>query len=156
MRVIDEHGKQIGILSKTEALNLARQQNLDLVEVSPFAKPPVAKIIDFKKFKYQQAKKQRESNKKAKVELKQVRFTPFIAQGDLNNRLEKIKGFLKDGDRVKIVVKFVGRQITRKEFGYDLINKIVQTLAEEAVPDGEPKLQGKQLYLILNPKKKSS
>jgi len=156
LRVIDEHGKQIGILSKTEALNLARQQNLDLVEVSPFAKPPVAKIIDFKKFKYQQAKKQRESNKKAKVELKQVRFTPFIAQGDLNNRLEKIKGFLKDGDRVKIVVKFVGRQITRKEFGYDLINKIVQTLAEEAVPDGEPKLQGKQLYLILNPKKKSS
>ena len=156
MRVIDEHGKQIGILSKTEALDLARQHNLDLVEVSPFAKPPVAKIIDFKKFKYQQAKKQRESNKKAKVELKQVRFTPFIAQGDLNNRLEKIKGFLKDGDRVKIVVKFVGRQITRKEFGYDLINKIVQTLAEEAVPDGEPKLQGKQLYLILNPKKKSS
>ncbi len=154
MRVIDEHGKQIGILSKTEALNLARQQNLDLVEVSPFAKPPVAKIIDFKKFKYQQAKKQRESNKKAKVELKQVRFTPFIAQGDLDNRLEKIKGFLKDGDRVKIVVKFVGRQITRKEFGYDLINKVVESLSEEAVPDGQPKQQGKQLYLILNPKKK--
>ena len=155
MRVIDENGKQIGILSKTEALQLARQHQLDLVEVSPHTKPPVAKLIDFKKFKYQQAKKARESRKKAKVDLKQVRFTPFIAEGDLLNRLEKSKKFLQDGDRVKIVVKFVGRQITRKEFGYNLINKIINQLADLATPEGEPRLQGKQLYLILNPKKKA-
>jgi len=149
LRVIDSAGKQIGVISKSDALNMANSANLDLVVVAPSAKHPVAKIIDFKKFKYQQNKKQRESGKSSKVELKEIRFSPFIADGDLETRLERIKEFLGDGDRVKIVVKFSGRQITRKEFGYELLTKILESLEGVAVADGESKLQGKQLYQII-------
>lgn len=155
MRVIDEEGKQVGVLPLEKALEQAQVAGLDLVEVSPHAKPPVAKIIDFKKFKYQQSKKLRESAKKSKVETKEIRITPFIAQGDLDTRVGRMRGFLTNGDRVKVVVKFVGRQITRKEFGYDLINKVVKLLEDIALPDGEPKQQGKMLYLIMNPSKKA-
>lgn len=156
LRVVDATGKQVGVLSRDEALSRAREAGLDLVEIAPSAKPPVAKIIDFKKFKYMEAKKEREGNKKSgKVELKEIRFTPFIASGDFNSRISKIKEILDDGDRVKVVVKFVGRQITRVDFGRDLIGKIITELEGMASADGEPKLQGKQLFLILNPNKKA-
>lgn len=137
-------------MTKSEALKIAGEKGLDLVEVAPKANPPVAKIIDFKKFKYLENKKQRESKKGAKVELKEVRLTPFIAKGDLDTRLEKIREFLGDGHRVKIVVRFAGRQITRKEFGYQLIEKVVNQLEEFAKPDGKPKERGRQIYLVLN------
>jgi len=148
---VDEKGAQLGVMPTPQALSLAREQGLDLVEIAPHATPPVAKIIDFKKFKYLESKKQKEGSKKSKVEIKEIRFTPFIAEGDLETRLDRIKEFLGDGDRVKIVIKFVGRQITRKEFGYELMERIVKSLAEVARADGEPRLQGKQLYLIINP-----
>ncbi len=148
---MDEKGAQLGVMPTPQALSLAREQGLDLVEIAPHATPPVAKIIDFKKFKYLESKKQKEGSKKSKVEIKEIRFTPFIAEGDLETRLDRIKEFLGDGDRVKIVIKFVGRQITRKEFGYELMERIVKSLAEVARADGEPRLQGKQLYLIINP-----
>ena len=155
MRVVDEKGSQIGILKKDEALREAIARGLDLVEIAPMAKPPVAKIIDFKKFKYQEAKKERDGAKKSgKVDLKEIRFTPFIAQGDMSSRIERIKEIMGDGDRVKIVVKFSGRQITRVEFGHELIKKILTELAGVATADGTAKLQGKQLFLILNPSKK--
>lgn len=89
------------------------------------------------------------------MEIKEVRFTPFIAQGDLDTRIERMEEFLSDGDRVKVVVKFVGRQITKKEFGYELLDKIVKLIKEFGAPDGEPKMQGRQLYLIINPSKDS-
>lgn len=156
LRVVDETGKQVGVMSKDEALNEARSRGVDLVEIAPMAKPPVAKMIDFKKFKYLEAKKEREGNKKSgKVELKEIRFTPFIAQGDFDSRIEKIKEILADSNRVKIVIKFVGRQITHVEFGHDLVKRIIADLEGAAQPDGEPKLQGKQLFLILNPSKKA-
>lgn len=152
---MDETGHQVGILSKEEALQEAISRGLDLVEIAPMAKPPVAKIIDFKKFKYQEAKKNKEGLKKSgKVELKEIRFTPFIAQGDLDSRIERIKEIMGDGDRVKIVVKFSGRQITRVEFGHELIKKVLTQLEGYATADGTAKLQGKQLFLILNPSKK--
>jgi len=155
LRVVDATGKQVGVMSRDEALAKAREAGLDLVEIAPMAKPPVAKIIDFKKFKYIEAKKEREGKAKSgKVELKEIRFTPFIAQGDFDSRVEKIKEILEDGDRVKVVVKFVGRQITRVDFGHELINKILGELEGIATGDGEPKLQGKQLYLIINPAKR--
>lgn len=155
LRVVDETGKQVGVMSVSEALTHARAAGLDLVEIAPMAKPPVAKIIDFKKFKYIEAKKERDGKSASgKVELKEIRFTPFIAQGDLDSRLEKIKKIMGDGDRVKVVVKFTGRQITRVEFGHDLIKKIMSGLDGLASADGVPKLQGKQLFLILNPAKK--
>ncbi len=155
LRVVDETGKQVGVMSASEALSHARAAGLDLVEIAPMAKPPVAKIIDFKKFKYIESKKERDGKSASgKVELKEIRFTPFIAQGDLDSRLEEIKKIMGDGDRVKVVVKFTGRQITRVEFGHDLIKKIMSGLEGLAAADGVPKLQGKQLFLILNPAKK--
>lgn len=155
MRVVDETGKQIGVMSKTDALQLAHDKGVDLVEIAPMAKPPVGKIIDFKKFKYLEAKKDREGKASSgKVEIKEIRFSPFIGQGDLDTRLERIKEILGDGDRVKIVVKFSGRQITHVEFGHDLIKKILSQLDGIASADGVPKLQGKQLFLIINPTKK--
>lgn len=156
LRVVDETGKQIGVMSKMEALGLAREKGLDLVEIAPMATPPVAKIIDFKKFKYLESKKEREGKAKSgKVELKEIRFTPFIAGGDYNSRLDKIKDYLEDSNRVKIVVKFTGRQITRVDFGKDLITRIINDLEGAATSDGEPKLQGKQLFVLLNPVKKT-
>lgn len=157
LRVVDETGKQIGVMSKTEALNIAHDRGLDLVEIAPMAKPPVAKVIDFKKFKYIESKKERDAKSSSgKVEIKEIRFSPFIGQGDMDTRLERIKDILGDGDRVKIVVKFSGRQITRIEFGHDLIKKIMSALEGIATSDGTPKLQGKQLFLILNPTKKKA
>lgn len=154
LRVVDETGKQIGVMSKTEALNVAHDRGLDLVEIAPLAKPPVGKIIDFKKFKYMEAKKEREGKAASgKVEIKEIRFSPFIGQGDMDTRLTRIKEILGDGDRVKIVVKFTGRQITRVEFGHDLIKKIMSQLEGVATADGVAKLQGKQLFLIINPVK---
>lgn len=156
LRVIDETGKQIGVMDRQAALDLARTKNLDLVEVAAQAKPPVAKIIDFKKLKYLESKKEREGKvKSGKVDLKEIRFTPFIAQGDFDSRLDKIREFLNNGDRIKVVVKFTGRQITRTDFGNKLIKRVVDELEDVAKPDGTAKLQGKQLYLILNPVKKS-
>lgn len=155
LRVVDESGKQVGVLSKVQALQEAGIRGLDLVEIAPTAKPPVAKIIDFKKFKYLEAKKEREGSKKSgRVELKEVRFTPFIAQGDLDSRIAKMRDYLEDGNRVKIVVKFVGRQITRVDFGHELVKKVLTELDGVATADGEPKLQGKQLFLVVNPAKK--
>jgi len=157
LRVVDETGKQIGVMTKSEALRLAGERGLDLVEIAPTAKPPVGKIIDFKKFKYLEAKKEREGKAASgKVEIKEIRFSPFIAQGDLDSRVERIKDILGDGDRVKIVVKFTGRQITKVEFGHDLIKKIMTALEGVATADGVAKLQGKQLFLILNPVKKKA
>lgn len=157
MRVVDESGKQVGVMTKSEALRIAGERGLDLVEIAPTAKPPVGKIIDFKKFKYLEAKKERDAKSSSgKVEIKEIRFSPFIAQGDLDSRLGRIKTILGDGDRVKIVVKFTGRQITKVEFGHDLIKKIMSALEGIATADGTAKLQGKQLFLILNPSKKKA
>lgn len=157
LRVVDETGKQIGVMSKTEALQLAHDKGVDLVEIAPKAVPPVGKIIDFKKFKYLEAKKDREGKAASgKVEIKEIRFSPFIGQGDMDTRLERIKEILGDGDRVKIVVKFTGRQITHVEFGHDLIKRILSSLEGFASADGVAKLQGKQLFLILNPSKKAN
>ncbi len=155
LRVVDDTGKQIGVMSKGEALAIAQERGVDLVEIAPMAKPPVAKVIDFKKYKYLEAKKDREGKAASgKVEIKEIRFSPFIAQGDMDSRLGRIRAILENGDRVKIVVKFTGRQITKVEFGHDLIKKILTQLEGTASADGVAKLQGKQLFLIINPTKK--
>lgn len=155
--MVDEKGEQIGVLTKEEALFKARQKGLDLVEVASNAKPPVCKIIDFKKFKYQEDKKERIGRKGGpKQETKEIRFTPFIAQNDFNIRIERAKEFLEEGHKVKLTVKFMGRQITRKEFGYNLIKKALEQLQTSAKIETEPKWQGKLLMTILAPLKKQS
>lgn len=155
LRVVDAEGKQVGVMSKDQALTLARERGVDLVEIAPLAKPAVAKLIDFKKFKYMEAKKEREGRAKSgRVEIKEIRFSPFIAAGDFKSRIEKIREYFEDGDRVKVVVKFTGRQITKLDFGKELVKRIVTELRDESSADGEPKLQGKQLFVLLNPVKK--
>ncbi len=143
------------MFSKADAITQAKKHNLDLVVVAPNAKPPVAKIIDFNNFRYLQKKKDQSSRKKSKnSELKEIRLTPFIAQNDLNNRVNKAQEFLTQGDRVKVNVKFIGRQITRKEFGYEVLEKVTHSLSSIAIVDQEPKMHGRILTMTLKPTKK--
>jgi len=127
IRLLDEDGKQIGIVSKIEALQKARELGLDVVEITEKATPPVAKLIDYKKFKYQEAKKDRESKKSQKnVGVKELRMRPFIGQHDFDTRAEQAKSWLAEGNQVKINVTFKGREITRKEFGFAVIKRFIE------------------------------
>jgi len=154
LRVLDTEGKQIGVISKDEALRLAQEQELDLVEVAPTAKPPVAKLIDFNKFLYQQAKKKQEEKKKAKSsETKEIRLGPFISDNDLQVMIRRGREFLEDGDKIRLVVRFRGRQITRSEFGRNTIQKVVDALADISKIDREPHFEGKQLIAMLSVEK---
>jgi len=155
LRVLDDEGKQVGVLSKMEALAKARELGLDLVEVAPAAVPPVAKIVDYKKFLYQQDKKKREEKKKAKVtETKEVRLGPFMDTHDLETMSNRAKGFLEDGDKIRIVVRFKGRQVTHPQFGFDVIHRFAQNLDSISKIEKEPRLEGKQMIAILAPERK--
>lgn len=155
IRLIDEDGKQIGVLPIQEARNQSRETGLDLVEIAPKAVPPVVKLIEYSKFKYQEAKKLKAEKKGIKGgELKEIQMTPFIGLSDYETRLKKAKKFLSTGNKVKLSIKFLGRQITRKEFGYNLVEKFKSDLIQEAVPEGEPRLIGKRLIFTLTPAKK--
>lgn len=152
MRVIGENGKQIGILTKEKALEKAVKANLDLVEVAPKAKPPVVKIIDFGKFKYQEEKKLKKEKKKGKTsELKEIRFSPFIGEADYQMRLEKIFEFLEEKHKIKAVVKFKGRQMGSKKFGYGLFKRMLKDVGEGINIDMEPKFLGRHLIMIISP-----
>lgn len=154
LRVIDAEAKQIGLLSKDEALKLAEEQGLDLVEIAPMAKPPVAKIIDYNKFLYQLEKKKKEEKRKAKIsETKEIRLGPFMSDNDLQVMIRRGREFLEDGDKIRLVVKFRGRQITRSEFGRQIILKVVDALKDLSKLDKEPRLEGKQMVALLSVEK---
>jgi translation initiation factor IF-3 len=154
LRVLDLEGKQIGVLSKDEALKLAQEQELDLVEIAPMAKPPVAKIIDYNKFLYQQEKKKQEEKKKAKTsETKEIRLGPFMSDNDLQVMIRRGREFLEDGNKVRLVVKFRGRQITRSEFGKLVVNKVISALSDISKVDREPHFEGKQMISLLSAEK---
>ena len=154
VRLLDEDGKQIGIVTKLEALQKAKELDLDVVEIAPTAKPPVAKLIDYKKFKYQEAKKDRENRKSQKnVGVKEIRLRPFIGQHDFDTRLNRAKEFLADGNQVKLSLFFRGREITRKEFGFDVMKRFIASL-ESARVVREPKLEGKVLAAMVVPNRK--
>lgn len=154
LRVLDNENKQIGVLSKDEALKLAQEQELDLVEIAPTAKPPVAKLIDFNKFLYQQAKKKQEEKKKAKSsETKEIRLGPFMSDNDLQVMIRRAKEFLEDGDKIRLVVKFRGRQITRSEFGREVIQKVVDAVSDISKVDREAKFEGRQMIAMLSAEK---
>jgi translation initiation factor IF-3 len=154
LRLLDEEGKQIGILSKLEALQKAKELDLDVVEIAPNAKPAVAKLIDFKKFKYQEQKKERESKKNQKnVGVKEIRLRPFIGQHDFDTRVAQAKEFLEDGNQVKIAVFFKGREITRKEFGFNVMKRFLASFESIRVVR-EPHMEGKILVTMVVPDKK--
>ena len=156
LRVIDSQGKQIGIMDKMAALAKAREENLDLVEITATTNPPIAKIIDFNKFLYQESKKKQEEKKKAKVsETKEVRLGPFMSDNDIQTMVSRARGFLEDGNKVKFVVKFRGRQIIRSNFGFELLAKVFKTLEDVSKVDKEPRLEGKQILAIVSPERKN-
>lgn len=154
MRVIGFDGKQIGVMSKEEAIAKAREAEMDLVEISQNAKPPVVKIVDFSKFKYQEEKKEKEARKHTKeTELKEVRLSPFIGEHDLNTGLERAKKFLLEGDLVKISVHFKGRQMAHTEFGPKLMARVMSVLSDFAEQDREGRFEGRRYVTIVRPKK---
>ena len=157
LRVLGQDGKQIGILSKFEALRKARQEGLDLVEIAPAALPPVAKIVDFNKFIYQEEKRKREEKKKSKSsETKELRLGPFMNEHDLMVMVRRGRDFLGDGNKVKFVVKFAGRQITHPEFGDRVLQKAIDELSDISKIEREKHFEGRALIAIISPDKKGS
>lgn len=155
LRVLDPEGKQIGLLSKFDALNKARELGLDLVEIAPMAKPPVARIIDFKKFLYQEEKKRRDEKRKSKAgETKEVRLGPFMDDHDLGVMVKRAREFLGDSNKVKLVVRFSGRQITHPEFGQKVLDKAIESLSDISKVEKERHFEGKQLIVMVSPDKK--
>ncbi len=157
LRVIDVEGKQIGVMPKAQALELARESSSDLVEIAPKATPPVAKIIDFKKFLYQEEKKKREEKKKTKsTETKEVRLGPFMSDNDLSVMIKRTRDFLEDGNKVRLVVYFSGRQITHPEFGHKILDEVLNRLSDVSKVDREKRLEGRKLISVISPEKKRS
>jgi len=151
LRVIDSEGKLIGVLSRDEAIVKAKEAGLTLVEIAPNATPPVAKIVDFGKFRYAEEKKARAAAKKVKGgEVKEIRFSPFIAENDFNVRIERIKEFFADKNKVRVVVVFRGPQMRVKHVGYDVINKIKAVFGDTIITDMEPKFLGKYLVTVIS------
>ncbi len=150
LRVIDENDNQLGVISRNEALQRAREADLDLVEVSPNADPPVAKIIDWGKYNYQKTKARQKNKSKAKrQDLKQIRFGLKIGQHDLDVKLRKIRGFLEQGHKVKITAFFRGREMAHKEIGYKLLEDVYEQIADVAVIDQKPQMSGKYLNMVV-------
>lgn len=155
LRVLGSDGKQIGILTKAQALEQARDQGLDLVEIAPAAKPPVAKIIDFKKFLYQEEKKKREEKKNAKTsETKEVRLGPFMSDNDLGVMTRRAREFLQNGDKVRLVVVFNGRQVTHPEFGHKVLDKVIAQLSDTSKVERDRRLEGRKLMILISPEKR--
>ncbi|TAN22465.1 MAG: translation initiation factor IF-3 [Acidobacteria bacterium] len=154
VRVIDEAGTQLGVMAPQEALTMARQRTLDLVEVAPAANPPVCRIMDFGKYQYQMEKKAREARKNQKnVVIKEVKFRPNTDDHDYDFKKNNVLRFLEEGDKVKAVVQFRGREITHKEIGFQLIQKLLREVAPQAIVEFHPRMEGNALTAILSPKK---
>ena len=158
LRVIGASGEPLGIMSRSAALDVARDAGLDLVEISPNAEPPVAKIVDWGKYQYQKMKEQQRNKKSARTsEIKQMRLGLKIGQNDLNIKLRKIRGFLSDGDKVKIQVVFRGREMAHPEIGRVLLDKILEDLSDVAIADQKPIMAGRNLSVMIrsNPNAKT-
>lgn len=153
MRVIGTDGEQLGVLPLADAQRLADEAGVDLVEISPSATPPVVKIIDWGKYQYQKMKEQQKSRKHAKTsELKQMRLGLKIGQNDLEIKLRKIRKFLENGDKVKIMIFFRGREMAHKELGFVLMDKIIEMLSEDAVVEQKPQMAGRNLSITVRSK----
>lgn len=155
VRVLSEDGKQIGVMKTNEAQSYADNLKMDLIEIAPLATPPVVKVIEFGKYRYQEEKKQREQSRKNKGgELKEIRFTPFIGEADFETRYRRIEEFLGDSNKVRVVVVFMNKQLGAKQSGYDVLQRLFRRLEGRIVVDMEPKFFGKQLQTVISPYKK--
>ncbi|MDF7669572.1 translation initiation factor IF-3 [Lactobacillus sp. ESL0701] len=154
VRLINADGDQVGVVTKTEALRQASVANLDLVLISPNAKPPVARIMDYGKYRFEQQKKLKESRKKSKtVSVKEIRLSPTIEGNDFNTKLKHAQKFLtKEGAKVRVSIRFRGRAITHKELGREVLEKMAEATADIATVISKPKMEGRSMFLILAPK----
>ena len=152
IRLIGESGEQLGIMSAKQALELATAQELDLVKISPNAVPPVCKIMDYGKYKYESAKREKESKKKQKVVvMKELRLRPAIEENDLKTKAKMGTKFLANGDKLKVSVRFRGRELGDKEIGFIVLDKFVELVQEQGTPVGKPKMEGNSLVLMVEP-----
>ena len=155
LRVLDDMGEMVGVLQTREALQMARDQEKDLVLITESAQPPIAKIINLAKYRYQMQQKKAEGRKKAKVlDMKEIRLTPFMGEGDFQSRLKKIVTFLEKGHKVRLTLEFRGREITKQEFGRQQFNRVFEATQEIATQEIAPKMLGKKLLAQLMPVKK--
>ena len=154
IRLIGEDGEQLGIMSARDAMKLAREANLDLVKIAPTAKPPVCKIIDYGKYRYELARKEKEARKKQKVvEIKEIRLSPNIDSNDLNTKMNAAKKFLSKGDKVKITLRFRGREMAHMNASKHILDDFAASLGEIAVVEKAPKVEGRSISMVLAEKK---
>ncbi len=154
MRVIDADGEQVGIMVTREAIAKAQADGLELVEISPNAEPPVCKIMDYGKFLYQKDKQQQAARKKQKqIQIKEMKFRPGTEDGDYNTKMRQIREFLEEGDKVKINLRYKGREMAHQEIGMQMIDKIKTDLIEIAVVEQHARMEGRQSVMVLAPKK---
>ena len=155
VRVIGADGESVGIVSIDEAKQLAYNSDLDLVEISPNADPPVCKVMDYGKFQFEQNKKQQAAKKKQKqIQVKEIKFRPGTEEGDYQVKLKSLTKFLEEGNKTKITLRFRGREMAHKELGMDLLKRIEKDLEEIAAVEQFPKLEGRQMVMVMGPKKK--
>jgi len=155
IRLVGMEGEQIGVVSLREAIALAEENDVDLVEISPTAQPPVCKLMDYGKFKYEQSKKRHEAKQKQKqVQIKEIKFRPGTDDGDYNVKLRNLIRFLNDGDKAKITLRFRGREMAHQDIGLALLKRVEADLAEIATVEQFPKLEGRQMVMMIAPKKK--
>jgi translation initiation factor IF-3 len=145
----------IGVLTRDEALSMAQDEGLDLVEIQPNADPPVCKVMDFGKYKFELQKKANEAKKKSKqVEIKEMKFRPVTDEGDYQIKLRNMRRFLEEGDKIKVNIRFRGREMSHQELGRAMANRIEQDLGEDIVIESRPRLEGRQMVMMIAPKKK--
>ena len=153
LQLIDENGQKLGVMDSKKALEIATEKNLDLVLVAPTGKPPVCKIMNYGKYKFEQSKKEKEAKKKQKAfELKEIRVTPNTEEHDFNFKVKNARKFLADGAKVKITVRFRGRELNYVKQGEAILNKFIEELSDIATPDKKPLLEGKNMFIILSNK----
>ena len=155
MRLIDQDGEQAGIVTLAQALSMAEEAELDLVEISPNAKPPVCRIMDYGKYRFEQAKKQSEARKKQKqIQVKEVKFRPGTDEGDYQVKLRNLIRFLSEGDKAKVTMRFRGREMAHQDLGLILLKRVEDDLAAHGVVEQRPKLEGRQMIMTIAPLKK--
>ncbi|MEO8673221.1 MAG: translation initiation factor IF-3 [Tahibacter sp.] len=155
VRVIGADGEQVGVLTRDEALQMAQELDLDLVEIQPNADPPVCRIMDFGKFKFETQKKAHAAKKKQKqVEIKELKFRPTTDDGDYDVKMRNMKRFLAEGDKVKVVIRFKGREMAHTELGDQMVRRIAAEITEEAVVEQWPRMEGRLMVMMVAPKKK--
>ena len=154
VRLIDADGAQLGVMEIRRAREIADERGLDLVEVSPDAKPPVCKVLDYGKYRFEQAKKIKESKKKQKIVLtKEIRLRPKIEEHDYNTKLKQTIGFLKKGNKVKVSVRFRGRELAHTDLGRDVLDRLIQDVSEVGMAEFTPKFESRVIVTVLGPKK---